>query len=237
MCSSDLWELVRREPLRAELKFEFTIGQASRLTQVVRLDAGARRLEFRCEADWQESHKMLKLAFPVQVSAMNATYEMQFGHVERPTHYNTPYDLARYEVPFHKWFDLGEHGFGVALLNDCKYGGSTFDNVMRLSLLRSPDSPDPKCDRGRHEFAFALFPHAGNWRDAGVVAEAYRFNHPLRPGNLTGSFATVNTPNLVIDTIKRAEDSAALIVRLYECHGARGTARLQLASGFTKACR
>ncbi len=231
------WDVVRQEPLRFEVRFEFAVGAASRLTQVVRLDAGAARLEFHCVADWQESHKLLKVAFPLQVSAMNATYEMPFGYVERPTHYNTPYDLARYEVPLHKWFDLGEHGFGVALLNDCKYGGSTHENVMRLSLLRAPTAPDPNCDRGRHEFAFALLPHRGNWREAGVVAEACRFNHPLRPGSLMGSFASVDSPDLVIDTIKRAEDSDALIVRLYECHGARGVATLRVAEPFAIARR
>jgi len=229
------WEVVRRDALRTELRFEYTIGKASTLTQTIRLDAGSRRLEFHCQADWNESHRMLKVALPVNVHAMNATYEMQFGHVERPTHYNTSFDLARYEVPMHRWFDLSEHGFGVAILNDCKYGGSTYGNTMRLSLLRAPKSPDPNADMGRHEFAFAIVPHAGNWRDAGIVAEGHRFNNPFRFGTLTESFASVDDPNLVLDTIKHAEDSDAVVLRFYECHGARGTARVQLSRSFQRA--
>jgi alpha-mannosidase len=167
---------------------------------------------------------------------MNATYEMQFGCVERPTHFNTSYDLARYEVPGHKWADLSEHGFGVALLSESKYGFSTFGNTMRMSLLRSPKNPDPNADMGRHQFAYAIMPHAGNWREAGVVAEALRFNAPLlfvpsspAARSLIGrSFASVDDPNLILDTIKRAEDGDAIILRLYECHGARGTARVTL---------
>ncbi|MDA0578769.1 MAG: glycosyl hydrolase-related protein, partial [Verrucomicrobia bacterium] len=232
--------IVRRDALRAEIRFTYTIGKASSITQTVRLDAGAQRLEFHCEADWHESHRMLKVAFPIRALAQNATYEMQFGHVERPTHYNTPYDLARYEVPMHRWFDFGEHGFGVAILNDCKYGGSTFDNTMRLSLLRAPKAPDPDCDMGQHHFAFAVMPHAGNWRDAGVVAEAYRFNNPLRflaaPG-LTATFASVDNPNLILETIKRAEDSDAVILRFYEAHGARGEATVTLSRDFKTATR
>lgn len=234
------WEVVRRDPLRVEIRFEHAISATSRLAQIVRLDAGARRLEFHCEADWNESHKFLKVAFPVRVRSMNATYEMQFGHVERPTHYNTLYDLARYEVPMHRWFDVSEHGFGVAILNDCKYGGSTFDHVMRLSLLRAPKMPDPTCDIGAHRFAWAVLPHAGTWRDAGVVAEAARFNHALLPGGPTpwsGSFARVDDPNLVLDTIKRAEDSDAVVLRFYECHGARGTAHVRLAHPCREAVR
>jgi alpha-mannosidase len=232
------WKLVTQDPLRVELKFDHVIGNGSRLTQIVRLDAAAHRLEFHCEADWQESHQFLKVAFPVAVQSMNATYEMQFGHVERPTHYNTPYDLARYEVPMHRWFDMSEHGFGVAILNDCKYGGSTYDNLMRLSLLRAPESPDPKCDRGEHRFAYAVMPHAGNWRDAGVVAEAYRFNHPIHfgaPAPWEGSFAIVDDSNLLLDTIKRAEDTDAIVLRLYECHGGRGTAHIDLARTYQRA--
>ena len=105
---------------------------------------------------------------------------MQFGHAERPTHYSTSHDLARYEVPGHRFADLSEHGFGVALLTDCKYGYSTYGNQMRISLLRSPQMPDPDADVGRHEFAYAVMPHAGGWREAGVVAEAARFETPLR---------------------------------------------------------
>jgi alpha-mannosidase len=174
---------------------------------------------------------MLKVAFPLRVHADHATYEMPFGHAERPTHYSTLADLARYEVPGHRWADLSEHGYGVALLNDCKYGHSAYGGTLRLSLLRAATSPDPEADQGDHRFAYALMPHAAGWREAGVVAEARRFNQPLiwAQGRAEDhSLAAVDDPNLVLDTIKRAEGGDALVIRLYEAHGARGTASLRL---------
>ena len=230
--------VVRTDPLRAEIEFDYRIGSKSTLiaSRPPRCRR-SKRLEFHCDIDWQESQTMLKVAFPINARSMNATYEMQFGYVERPTHYNTSFDLAKYEVPLHKWFDFGEHGFGCAILSESKYGGSTFDNTMRLSLLRSPSSPDPKADRGRQQFAFAILPHAGGWRDAGVVGEAAIFNAPLRAigGAVIEPIVSCDDANLVVDTVKRAEDSDALIVRLYECHGARGTARLTVSPTITKA--
>ena len=221
-------------PLRAEIAFE-----RPSLTQVVRLDAGSRRVEFLTTIDWQEEHTLLTVCFPLAVRARTATYEMPFGHAERPTHRSTSWDRARYEVPGHRWADLSEHGFGVALLNDCKYGWSCYGNELRLSLLRSPRSPDPEADIGRHEFAYALVPHAGGWREAGIVGEAACFNAPLRaiPGPAPESFAWVDDSNLVLDTIKRAEDSDALVLRLYEAHGARGEARVRVAAPFAAAVR
>jgi alpha-mannosidase len=225
-------------PLCAEVAFEHRLGRASTLTQVVRLDAGGHRLEFHTEVEWHERHRMLKVAFPLLVRAERASYEMPFGHAERPTHYSTAADLARYEVPGHRWADLSEHGFGVALLNDSKYGYSAFENSLRLSLLRSPTSPDPAADQGVHRFAYALLPHLGGWREAGVVAEARRFNQPLvwgRGGGEPRSWASVDGDNLVLDTIKLAEDGDALVLRLYEAHGARGRASIRLGLPFTRA--
>jgi alpha-mannosidase len=226
-------------PLRAEVAIERPVSPTSRMQQVVRLDAGAGRLEFHCTADWQERHTMLKVLFRVAVHGPMASYQMQFGHADRPTHYSTTYDAARYEVPGHRFADLSEHGFGVALLTDCKYGYSTYGDEMRISLLRSPASPDPTADLGRHVFAFAVMPHRGGWREAGVVAEAAWFESPLRLGPFgpPRSFASVDDPNLVLDTIKRAEDSDAIVLRLYEAHGARGTARLRLGFPATAGAR
>ncbi|MDX6409013.1 MAG: alpha-mannosidase [Gaiellaceae bacterium] len=223
---------IASSPLRAEITFS-----RPSMTQIVRLDAGSRVLEFHTTVDWNESHVLLKVCFPLAVRAKTATYEMPFGYAERPTHYSTSRDAAQYEVPAHRWADLSEHGFGVALLNDSKYGYSCHGNELRLSLLRSPKSPDPEADIGRHEFAYAVMPHAGGWRTAGVVAEASRFNVPLRRTAAVEHFAAVEDPNLVLTTIKRAEDSDAIVLRLYEPYGARGVARVRLAVPFSTAHR
>jgi alpha-mannosidase len=232
---------LRSDPLRAEAVFERPVGERSHVRQVIRLDACARRLEIHTEADWHEDHRMLKAAFPLAVHATEATYEVAFGAVRRPTHASTRADLARYEVPGHRWADLSEHGFGVALLTDSTYGYSARDGVLRLSLLRAPSAPDPAADRGRHVFAYAVLPHAGSWEDGGVVGEAAAFNAPLRWGTglPAGAWAEVlDAPGLVLDTVKRAEDSGALVLRLYEAHGGRGSARVRvdgLVSGARRA--
>jgi alpha-mannosidase len=225
-------------PLRAEVAFERAIGEVSRFTQVVRLDATSRRLEFHTTVEWHEGHALLKVCFPLAVRSLRATYETAFGYVERPTHFSTSADQARYEVPGHRFADLSEHGFGAAVVTDCKYGYSCHGNELRVSLLRAPKSPDPDADMGRHEFAYALFPHAGGWRDGGVVGEAVRFNSPFHWTDTDvpdGAFSEVDDPNLVLDTIKPAEDSDALVLRLYEAHGGRGTARVRVASPFASA--
>jgi alpha-mannosidase len=234
---AESWSLVSDGPLRGEIAFERRIGEHSTLRQVVRLDAGARRVEFHTTVDWHEEHKLLKVCFPLDVHSPNATYEMPFAYAERPTHYSTSFDRARYEVPGHRWADLSEHGFGAALLTDSKYGYSCYGNELRISLLRAPKSPDPEADMGTHQFAYALFPHAGGWREAGVVAEGLCFNAPLRwtHGAPETSFASVDDPNLVLDTIKRGERSDALVLRLYEAHGGRGIARVRLATPFERA--
>jgi alpha-mannosidase len=215
-------KLIDRSPLRVEVVFD-----RGWITQTIRLDAGSRRLEVHSEVDWQFDHRFLKVAFPLAVHATEATYEVAFGAVKRPTHYSTRADLAKYEVPGHRWADMSEHGFGVAVLTDSKYGYSAFGDTLRISLLRAPRLPDPEADRARHAFAYALLPHTGTWQDAGVVNEAAAFNSPVRWGNLApGSRASAT--GLVLDTVKRAEDSDALVLRLYEPHGARGTARVRI---------
>ena len=244
--AADRWELLATGPLRAEVAFERRVGDSSRLRQIVRLDAEARRLEFHTTVEWHEEHKLLKVAFPLAVQAANATYEMPFGYAERPTHFSSSFDRARYEVPGHRWADLSEHGFGAALLTDSKYGYSCFENALRISLLRAPKSPDPDADIGRHEFAYALVPHESGWRQAGIVAEGIRFNAPLRwttgfdalgfdTADFDGSFASVDDPNLVLDTIQRGERTDTLVLRLYEAHGGRGVARVRLGVPFERA--
>ena len=223
---------VHEHPLRAEVAIERAVGERSQARQVFRLDAGARVLAVHTEVGWEEDHRLLKSAFPLAVHAPEATYEVAFGAVRRPTHFSSRADLARYEVPGHRWADLSEHGFGVALLTDSTYGYSAFGGTLRLSLLRAPRLPDAGADRGRHAFAYAVLPHAGTWQDAGVVAEAAAFNGRLhwsgRAGE-GGAWARVDdAPGLVLDTVKRAEDGDALVLRLYDAHGGRGLGRVRL---------
>jgi alpha-mannosidase len=211
-------------PLRAAIEFQYEIGKSSSLKQVVSINAASARLDFACKAEWFEKQKFLKVEFPLNVRASNATYEIQFGHVQRPTHFNTSWDMARFEVPAHKWADLSEPDFGVSLLNDNKYGYSTQGSRMRLSLLRGPSSPDPTADMGLHTFRYALFPHPGSFLLAGVIAEGYHFNNPLQVFSSNEiphetSFFEIDHPAAVIDTIKKAEDSNQVVVRLYESFG------------------
>jgi alpha-mannosidase len=218
-------------PLRASVAFEYELSPDSRLEQTISLTATSPRLDFSTQVEWHERHKFLKAEFPLNIRAQNATYEIQFGHLQRPTHFNTTWDLARFEVCAQKWADLSEHGFGVALLNDCKYGYATHGNVMRLSLLRSPKSPDPEADMGQHAFRYALLPHPGTFQEVGVIEEGYRFNEELmvRATNLPAgetSFFQVEPRGVILETVKKAEDTDDLVLRLYEAYGSHNSARL-----------
>lgn len=229
-------------PLRAAIAFEYEISPNSSVTQVVTLTAISARLDFNTEVEWHEQHKFLKVEFPFNVRALDATYEIQFGHLRRPTHFNTSWDWARFEVVAHRWADLSDPDFGVALLNDSKYGYATHGNVMRLSLLRAPTSPDPTADQGHHMFRYALLPHAGAVQNAGVIEEGYRFNVPLQLTPTAGepasrSFFSVDNPSVILDTVKKAEDSDDIIVRLYEARGTQGAARLRTTLPVKSAAR
>ena len=223
------YEVACEEVLRAEVRFERPVGAASKMTQTVRLDAGSKWLTFDTHVDWHESKKMLKVSFPLDVRAMTATYDMQFGSVERPTHYNDSQALAKFEVCGHKWADLSEHGFGAALLSESKYGFSAHGNILSMSLLRSTKTPDPEADMGEQHFAYAVYPHEGTWQQGQVVEAGYRFNVPLlwaQRGGRPHSFFSIEQDQLVLDTVKQSEDDDALVLRLYEPHGSRGKARL-----------
>ncbi|MFD1178732.1 alpha-mannosidase [Paenibacillus puldeungensis] len=195
--------------------------------------ADSRRIDFQTEVDWQERQQLLKVAFPVSIRATEATYDIQFGNVKRPTHWNTSWDLARFETVGHEWVDLSEHGYGVSLLNDCKYGHDIKDNVIRLSLLKSATYPDPEADRGTHSFTYSLFPHEGSWAEGGTVQAASLLNLPVyaTSGMATApSFSllrAVGSSDVVIDTIKKAEDDDSIIVRFHEYKGGRGTVSLE----------
>jgi len=231
---TDLAEQSIEEPggLRGAVRFTREFGR-SRLTQRMVLDADSRVLRFECEADWHEVHRLLKVAFPVTVSAREATYEIQFGHLRRPTHSDTSQAAAMFEVCAQRWADLGDGDYGVALLNDCKHGYDIHGSVMRLSLLRAPTHPDPTADQGRHQFTYALMPHLGGFWEAGVIEASEDLNAPLRtvfsnlPDGTAASLVEVDTRQVIVEAIKRAEDSNATIVRLYEAWGRPCRARIR----------
>jgi len=237
-------ELVESGPLRATVRQVRKVGEASELVQEISVSAASPVIEFRTRVDWNESERMLKVAFPVEVLSPEAAFEVQYGLVRRPTHRNTSWDKARFEVAAQRWIDLAEPGYGVALMNDCKYGHDVVGSRMRITLLRAPTSPDETADRGRHEFTYALMPHAGDHREGGVLRAAGALNVPLRadmvgssagPLPPEGSIARVDSPDIVISAVKRADDSDRLVVRLYEAHGSRGSASLQCFRAVARA--
>lgn len=209
----------------------------STITQRIILYPGSRRIDFDTHVDWQETEKMLKAAFEVDILSPKATYEIAYGAIERPTHTNTLWDQAKFEVPAHKWADLSEGGYGVALLNDCKYGYDIQDHTMRLTLLRSPVYPDPTADKGEHSFVYSLYPHEGGWREADVVQAGYELNVPLtavatgaHEGALppAQSWVMVSGEGVVAEALKRSQDGQGLILRVYESKGIRGTVKVDL---------
>lgn len=216
----------------------------SKFTQRISLNHNAPRLDFDTRINWQERHTLLKVAFPVDILTPQATYEIQWGNVTRPTHRNTSWDWARFETCAHKWVDLSEGDYGVSLLNDCKYGHDIHNNVMRITLLRSPTMPDPMADFGEHQFKYSMYPHVGSWNET-TQREAYLLNDPIiahkssvpgKQSSMTSlqSLVSCDSPNIIIETIKRAEDGEGLIVRLYESHRNRGIITLKTARPLTR---
>lgn len=212
-------ELLSSGPLVAKLKLIRKL-HASSLTQTISLRRGSRRIEFATTVDWQESHKLLKVAFPVSIFANEAIHEIQFGHLRRPNHRSRPFDADRFEVCNHKWTALAEENRGVAVLNDCKYGVNVLGNSINLTLLKAGLAPDPMADRGLQTFTYALYPWYGSFAESNVVREAYELNVPVMvlPGaGGEGSLFSLNATNIVIEAVKPAEDgSGDVIVRLYE---------------------
>ena len=226
--------VVERGPLRAAVRIERRHG-ASRIAQTIRLGNRSKRIDFVTEIDWRAHHTLLKAAFPVELRAEHATYDIQWGNVARPTHRNTPFDQARFEVPAHKWADLSEGDYGVALLNDGRYGHDVEGNVLRLSLVKSATMPDPDADQGEHRFTYSLLPHTGGWRGA-VPREAYAINRPLEAIPIEGGatdapdmLSLVAADRAVVETIKPAEDGDGYVVRLYDDARTRGRRRLAFA--------
>ncbi|CAM4181418.1 glycosyl hydrolase-related protein [Paenibacillus alkaliterrae] len=218
-----------QEGPKSGLILHYRFGHSS-LTQKVVLTQGSRRIDFVTNVDWKESGKMLRTSFPVDIRSDSASCEIQFGYIKRPTHRNTMWDYAKDEICAHHWMDLSEPDYGVALLNDCKYGHRAWQNVLDLNLLRSTAYPDPEADRAEHSFTYSLYPHKGDHIQAEVYKRGYELNVPLRSvdlprSSMTGmlseeqSFIRIGHPNVMVETVKQAEDGEDLIVRLYETAG------------------
>ncbi len=212
-------------PLRACLEIKRRVFNSD-ITQRVTLVADSARIDFETKISWQERRRLLKVAFPVNILSPRATYEIQWGNVERPTHSNTSWDWAQFESCAHKWVDLSEGDYGVSLLNDCKYGYDIAGNVMRLTALKGAMFPDTEADLGEHSFTYSLLPHTGDWRN-GTAPAAYSLNNPLIVHPVQGraqgasdadrqSLVHVDAPQIIIETVKQAEDGEGLILRLYE---------------------
>ena len=226
-------------PVRATLAITRKVSN-SVIWQKIHFYAKSRRIDFETQVDWNEHQHLLKVHFPVNVHTDEATFEIQYGNLTRKTHQNTSWDKARFESCGQKWMDLSEGHYGVSLLNDCKYGHSVKDSNIGLTLIKSGIEPNPTTDQEMHSFSYALFPHAGGWRQAGTVAEAYAFNQPAlavcggTPGD-TDSLASVSAPGVVLETIKQAEDGDGTILRLYECDNALTQVTLRWNRAFNMA--
>ncbi|MEL7088039.1 MAG: glycoside hydrolase family 38 C-terminal domain-containing protein, partial [Planctomycetota bacterium] len=219
------WSRTADGPLRAELEFRRPLGASSSIVQRVYLDAGRPELVFENRVEWSEVNTLLRVLHPVNVFAHEARYETQFGYLCRPTHRNTTWDAAKFEVCAQRWMDLSGPDHGVSLLNDAKYGHSCRQNVMGLSLLRSAKAPDPEADMGTHHFRYALLAHPGF--DAMKTTDASeRFNRPVQAVSTTPAdapFEIAESRGVRVDTVKPAEDTPGVVLRLYECRSAPGS--------------
>ena len=218
-------------PVRATLEVERKVSN-SLIRQKIHFYAHSRRIDFESYVDWHDHQHLLKVHFPTDVHSDEATFEIQFGNVKRKVHQNTSWDVARFESCGQKWMDFSEGHYGVSLLNDCKYGHSVKDGCIALTLIKSGIEPNPVTDQEEHFFTYALYPHGGDWREGGTVQEAYRLNQPALCVRGAGeaqtySLAATEHPNVMLETVKRAEDGDGWIVRLYETDNARTTSALR----------
>ena len=243
LLQADEVKLIESSPLRAVIRVTHK-WQSSSFVQDITLYAGMTRVDVNMQVDWHEKHILLKVAFPLSARNDKATFEIPYGTVERPTTRNTPAEKAQFEVPALRWADLSDATHGFSLLNDSKYGYDAKDNVLRLSLLRGPEYPDPNADQGHHEFTYSLYPHAGTWREALTVRQGYEVNVPLlavtttrHQGTLPASqsFFATQEDNVVITAIKKDADDNSLIVRFYEWAGKKGDVHLTLPQGASAA--
>jgi alpha-mannosidase len=240
---ADELKLAESGPLRAVIRLKKHF-QNSTFVQDITVYAGVPRVDVKMQVEWHEKHILLKVAFPLSAHSSKATFEIPYGSVERSTGRSTPAEQAEFEVPALQWADISDSQHGFSLLNDSKYGYDAKGNVLRLSLLRSPDWPDPHADEGHHEFTYSLYPHGGTWRDAQTVRRGYELNCQLfarQTAKHQGTFAPehsflqIQPDNVVLTAVKRAEDDSALIFRFYEWAGKEADVTLQLPSGAQSA--
>lgn len=218
--------VVENGPLRTVIRQCWTYHK-SEITQDMVLYAKDRRIDFVTHVEWQETNKLLKTAFPVDIRAAAATYEIQFGNVKRANNSNTSWERARFESVAHRWVDLSEHNYGVSLLNNCKYGHDVHDNVIRLSLLKAATYPDYAADKGSHDFTYALLPHKGDFVEGGVVPAAFDLNQPMEalagrlamPTAAGDSLVRLCGGHVELDALKRSEDGTAVVLRFHEYAG------------------
>ncbi|WP_158822129.1 glycoside hydrolase family 38 C-terminal domain-containing protein [Granulicella sp. S156] len=240
---ADSVQLVESGPLRAVIRVTHS-WQSSKFVQDIVLYSGTDEVNVVNDIDWHETHVLLKAAFDLAASSPFATYEIPYGTIQRPTTRNNSWEDAKFEVPAIRWADLGDGQHGLSLINESKYGYDAAGHTLRISLLRSPTDPDPDADRGHHHFGFALYPHAGDWKQALTVRRGYEYNYKLQSiqvGAHTGtlplrhSFVEVAAQNVVLTAVKKAEDNNALIFRFYEWAGKDGDVRIQIPKGATTA--
>jgi len=210
------------------------------LRQRIHFYANTRRIDFETVVDWKLHQHLLKAEFPLDIHTDEATFDVQFGNVTRKVHTNTSWDKARFESCGQKWMDYSEGHYGVSLLNDCKYGHSVLEGVVALTLIKSGVEPNPNADVETHRFTYALYPHGETWKQAGTVQESYKLNQPAyvlpagTPGK-TYSYAAVDKSNVILETVKQAEDGQGTILRLYECENARTKFTLTVPPTTTQA--
>lgn len=232
------WEtlkVIANNALYADLELTATINQST-IKQTVRVYANDRRIDFITHVDWKERQQLLKVSFEVAIRATEATYDIQYGNVKRPTHWNTSWDLAKFETVGHQWADLSQRDYGVSLLNDSKYGYDIKENRLRLSLLKGGIYPDPTADIGQHDFTYSLLPHKGDFVEGKTVEEALEINRPLtvlkKNNPIDIPLKIVAGEPLAIDAFKLAEDQNGWIVRFHEHTGARKKVEIELPNGF-----
>lgn len=233
-------ELICEGPVMTKLRVHYAFHHSTIIQDII-FYQDIDRIDFETTVDWKEVHYMLKAHFPVDIFYNEATYDIQYGNLTRPTHKNTSWDIARFEVCAHKWADVSEPGYGFSLINDCKYGHSADENSLALTLLKSSDHPNETADQEIHHFTYSIYPHFGNWRCSNTPAMAYRLNIPLlsASGNGSGksceSFAAVDQDNIILEAVKQALDGSGTILRLYECYGMRTDANITLSVPFEYA--